>query len=36
MPMVAAIAMALLLPAFSPVAPGPAGGQVLEGTFPGT
>ena len=36
MPMLAAIATALLLPGFSPVTPGPAGGQVLEGTFPGT
>ena len=36
MPMFAAIATALLLPGFSPVAPGPAGGQVLRGTFPGT
>jgi enterochelin esterase-like enzyme len=36
MPMLAALATALLLPGFSPVAPGPAGGQVLEGTFPGT
>jgi len=36
MPMLAAIATALLLPGFSPVAPGPAGGQVLQGTFPGT
>ncbi len=34
--MLAAIATALLLPGFSPVAPGPAGGLVLEGTFPGT
>jgi enterochelin esterase-like enzyme len=34
--MIAAITMSLLLPGFSPVAPGPAGGQVLEGTFPGT
>ena len=32
----AAIATALLLPGFSPVTAGPAGGQVLEGTFPGT
>jgi enterochelin esterase-like enzyme len=36
MAMLAAIATALFLPGFSPVAPGPAGGQVLEGTFPGT
>jgi poly(3-hydroxybutyrate) depolymerase len=36
MSMVAAIATALLLPGFSPVAPGHAGGQLLEGTFPGT
>jgi enterochelin esterase-like enzyme len=36
MAMFAAIATALLLPGFSPVTPGPAGGQVLEGTFPGT
>jgi enterochelin esterase-like enzyme len=36
MVMFAAIATALLLPGFSPVAPGPAGGQVLQGTFPGT
>jgi S-formylglutathione hydrolase FrmB len=36
MAMFAAIATALLLPGFSPVAPGPAGGQVLQGTFPGT
>jgi S-formylglutathione hydrolase FrmB len=36
MPMFAAIVTALLLPGFSPVAPGPAGGQVLRGTFPGT
>jgi len=34
--MFAAIATALLLPGFSTVTPGPAGGQVLEGTFPGT
>lgn len=34
--MIAAIATALLLPGFSPVSHGPAGGQVLEGTFPGT
>jgi S-formylglutathione hydrolase FrmB len=32
----AAIATALLLPGFSPTTPGPAGGQVLQGTFPGT
>jgi poly(3-hydroxybutyrate) depolymerase len=32
----AAIATALLLPGFSPVTAGPAGGQVLKGTFPGT
>ena len=36
MPLFAAIATALLLPGFTPVAPGPAGGQVLRGTFPGT
>jgi S-formylglutathione hydrolase FrmB len=36
MAMFAAIATALLLPGFSPVAAGPSGGQVLEGTFPGT
>jgi S-formylglutathione hydrolase FrmB len=36
MAMFAAIATALLLPGFSPSAPGPAGGQVLQGTFPGT
>src|SRR5438270_2055558 len=36
MTMLAALATALLLPGFSPVAAGPAGGQVLEGTFPGT
>jgi S-formylglutathione hydrolase FrmB len=36
MPMLAVIATALLLPGFSLGAPGPAGGQVLEGTFPGT
>lgn len=36
MAMIAAIAMALALPGFFPVAPGPAGGQVLQGTFPGT
>jgi enterochelin esterase-like enzyme len=36
MQMIAAIATALLLPGFSAVAPGPAGGQVLEGAFPGT
>jgi S-formylglutathione hydrolase FrmB len=36
MPMLAAIATALLLPGFSPVSSGPAGGQVLDGTFPGT
>src|SRR5260221_9512692 len=36
MPMLAAIATALLLPGFAPVAPGPAGGQVLRGIFPGT
>jgi S-formylglutathione hydrolase FrmB len=36
MAMFAAIATALLLPGFSPAAPGPAGGQVLQGTFPGT
>jgi enterochelin esterase-like enzyme len=36
MPMLAAIATAVLLPGFSPVSRGPAGGQVLEGTFPGT
>ncbi|MFL5964488.1 MAG: alpha/beta hydrolase [Gaiellaceae bacterium] len=36
MPVFAAIATALLLPGFSSVTPGPAGGQVLEGTFPGT
>jgi poly(3-hydroxybutyrate) depolymerase len=36
MAVVAALATALLLPGFSPVAPGPAGGQVLQGTFPGT
>ena len=32
----AAIATALLLPGFSAAALGPAGGQVLTGTFPGT
>jgi S-formylglutathione hydrolase FrmB len=36
MAMFAAIATALLLPGFSPVAPGLAGSRVLEGTFPGT
>jgi S-formylglutathione hydrolase FrmB len=36
MAMFAAIATALLLPGFSPVTQGPAGGQVLEGIFPGT
>jgi enterochelin esterase-like enzyme len=36
MPMIAALATALLLPGFTAVAPGPAGGQVLQGTFPGT
>jgi enterochelin esterase-like enzyme len=36
MAMFAALATALLLPGFSPVAPGTTGGQVLEGTFPGT
>ncbi|HEX4681025.1 MAG TPA: alpha/beta hydrolase-fold protein [Gaiellaceae bacterium] len=36
MAMFAAIATALLLPGFAPAASGPAGGQVLEGTFPGT
>jgi enterochelin esterase-like enzyme len=36
MALIAAIATALLLPGFSPVASGPDGGQVLEGTFPGT
>jgi S-formylglutathione hydrolase FrmB len=36
MPMIVAIATALLLPGFSPVSRGPAGGQVLKGTFPGT
>ncbi len=32
----AALATAALLPGFTPAAPGPAGGQVLRGTFPGT
>ncbi len=36
MAMIAAIATAFLLPGFSPVTPGPAGGQVLQGIFPGT
>ena len=36
MPMFAAIVTALALPGFFPAASGPAGGQVLEGTFPGT
>ena len=36
MPLIAAIATALLLPGFTAVTPGPAGGQVLEGMFPGT
>ena len=36
MAMLAAIAAVVLLPGFAPVAPGPAGGQVLQGTFPGT
>jgi enterochelin esterase-like enzyme len=36
MPLLAALATALLLPGFAAVAPGPAGGQVLQGTFPGT
>lgn len=34
--MLAAIATALLLPGFAPVTPGPGGGQVLRGAFPGT
>jgi len=36
MAMLAVIATTLLLPGFSPMMRGPAGGQVLEGTFPGT
>jgi S-formylglutathione hydrolase FrmB len=36
MAMLAALTTALFLPGFSPVAAGPAGGQVLQGTFPGT
>ena len=32
----AALATAALLPGFAPAAQGPAGGQVLRGTFPGT
>jgi len=36
MPMLAVIVTTLLLPGFSPMMRGPAGGQVLEGTFPGT
>jgi enterochelin esterase-like enzyme len=37
MPVLAAVlAVAALLPGFSPVAAGPAGGQILRGTFPGT
>jgi S-formylglutathione hydrolase FrmB len=36
MAMIAAVATALLLPGFTPVDPGPNGGQVLQGTFPGT
>lgn len=34
--MLAALTTALLLPGFGPFAAGPAGGQVLRGTFPGT
>lgn len=36
MALIAAIATAVLLPGFVPAAPGPMGGQVLQGTFPGT
>jgi enterochelin esterase-like enzyme len=36
MMILAALVTAALLPGFAPVAPGPGGGQVLEGTFPGT
>ena len=36
MAILAAVVTAALLPGFSAVGPGPAGGQVLEGTFPGT
>ncbi|MDX6451668.1 MAG: hypothetical protein QOH16_1717 [Gaiellaceae bacterium] len=36
MALIAAIATAILLPGFSPIAAGPDGGQVLQGTFPGT
>ena len=32
----AALVTAALLPGFAPVSSGPAGGQVLQGTFPGT
>jgi len=32
----AAVATSVLLPGFTPAVAGPAGGQVLEGTFPGT
>jgi enterochelin esterase-like enzyme len=36
MAMIAAIATAVLLPGFSPAGAGPDGGQLLQGTFPGT
>ena len=36
MTMLAALTTALLLPGFTPAGAGPAGGQVLQGTFPGT
>src|SRR2546430_8674829 len=36
MVLLATLVTALVLPGFTPLAPGPAGGEVLSGIFPGT